>query len=210
MAQNFEARNSCQPGAAYLWRFRPSFQLFRLHILSYNSPISRFCPSGDASYGEWAIDASIEMLRSKRTDRCFDRNEPIETNRSMLRSKRTDRCFDRNEPIDASIEMPRSKQMLRLKCSDRSMGTSLGFRVTRAFGSARIRQTTTTTTTTTGERHGGLARGGVGSPGEVHAERGREPRGGRGGGARTRRRGERARGRSTAATTRGLARARRG
>ncbi len=43
------------PGAAYLWRFRPSFQLFRLHILSYNSPISRFCPSGDASYGEWAI-----------------------------------------------------------------------------------------------------------------------------------------------------------
>tara|TARA_B100000683_G_scaffold273789_1_gene320255 strand:- start:627 stop:1031 length:405 start_codon:yes stop_codon:yes gene_type:complete len=43
------------PGAAYLWRFRPSFQLFRLHILSYYLPISRFCPSGDASYGEWAI-----------------------------------------------------------------------------------------------------------------------------------------------------------
>ena len=56
MAQNFEARNSCQPGAAYLWRFRPSFQLFRLHILSYNSPISRFCPSGDASYGERPLD----------------------------------------------------------------------------------------------------------------------------------------------------------
>ena len=56
MAQNFEARNSCQPGTASLWRFRRSFQLFRLHILSYNSPISRFCPSGDASYGEWASD----------------------------------------------------------------------------------------------------------------------------------------------------------
>jgi len=154
------------------------------------------------------MENGLSMLRSK----CSDRNEPIDASIETNRSKRTDRCFDRNEPIDASIEMPRSKQMLRLKCSDRSMETSLGFRATRAFGSARIRQTTTTTTTTTttGERHGGRARGGVGSPGKVHAERGREPRGGRGGGARTRRRGERARGRSTAATTRGLARARRG
>ena len=31
---------------------RPSFRFFRFHFLSYNSPISRFCPSGDASYGE--------------------------------------------------------------------------------------------------------------------------------------------------------------
>ena len=31
------------------------FVFFRFHFLSYNSPISRFCPSGDASYGKWAL-----------------------------------------------------------------------------------------------------------------------------------------------------------
>ena len=56
VAQKVSPQKHWTLGAAYLWRFRPSFQLFRLHILSYNSPISRFCPSGDANYGEWAIE----------------------------------------------------------------------------------------------------------------------------------------------------------
>ena len=55
MAQNVEARNSCQRGTTYLWLGRPSFRFSRFHFLSYNSPISRFRPSGDASYGEWTL-----------------------------------------------------------------------------------------------------------------------------------------------------------
>ena len=55
MAQNFEARNSCQPGAALHLLVRPSFRFFPFHFLSHNSPISRFCPSDDAPYGEWAF-----------------------------------------------------------------------------------------------------------------------------------------------------------
>ena len=58
VAQKVSPQKHWTLGAASLWRFRPSFQLFRLHILSYNSPISRFCPSGDASYGERAIHVS--------------------------------------------------------------------------------------------------------------------------------------------------------
>ena len=60
MAQNFEARNSCQPGAALHLLVRPSFRFFRFHFLIYNSPISRFCPSDDASYGESTIQI-LEM-----------------------------------------------------------------------------------------------------------------------------------------------------
>ena len=56
VAQTVSPQKHCTLGAAYLWRFRPSFQLFRFHFLSYNSPISRFCPSGDASYGERATN----------------------------------------------------------------------------------------------------------------------------------------------------------
>ena len=35
MAQNFEARNSSQPGTAYLLLVRPSFQFSRFHFLSF-------------------------------------------------------------------------------------------------------------------------------------------------------------------------------
>ena len=41
------------------------FVFFRFHFLSYNSPISRFCPSGDASYGEWAIMIVRSLLLSE-------------------------------------------------------------------------------------------------------------------------------------------------
>ena len=56
VAQTVSPQKHCTLGAAYLWRFRPSFRFFRFHFLSYNSPISRFCPSGDASYGERATN----------------------------------------------------------------------------------------------------------------------------------------------------------
>jgi len=63
VAQTLSPRKHWTLGAAYRWRFRSSFQLFRLHFLSYNSPISRFCPSSGASYGEWATTVTFRGLR---------------------------------------------------------------------------------------------------------------------------------------------------
>jgi len=52
VARTVSPQKHCTLGATLHLLVRPSFRFFRFHFLSYNSPISRFCPSGDASYGE--------------------------------------------------------------------------------------------------------------------------------------------------------------
>jgi len=98
VAQNFEARNSCQLGAALHWLVRPSFRFFRFHFLSHNSPISRFCPSGDASYGEWANGARANEgarpgFRRRRVRASLNSRKVHEHSRTRLRAVVVDaRC----------------------------------------------------------------------------------------------------------------------
>ena len=47
----------CTQGAALHLLVRPSFHVFHFHFFSCDSPILRFCPSGDASYGERPISS---------------------------------------------------------------------------------------------------------------------------------------------------------
>ena len=54
LTNSFTTKALHQRGATVHLLVRPSFRFFRFHFLSHNSPISRFCPSDDASYGERA------------------------------------------------------------------------------------------------------------------------------------------------------------
>jgi len=70
VAQTVSPQKHCTLGATSNEVVRPSFQFFRFHFLSYNSPISRFCPSGDASDGEWTRRWSSKIARTSGRRTC--------------------------------------------------------------------------------------------------------------------------------------------